>query len=90
MSKPTEKQIKRLIDASQNLAACLARDACRVIVEGPDDMDLLPYLESLPVKTVREFDEALLAITEPEYSDEEADVRRKYEQTMREMREGRS
>lgn len=82
----TDRKVKRLIDASQALAALFTRDACRVIAEGSDNMDLLPYLDELPVKIVREFDEALLAITEPEYSDEEAEVRRKYEQAMKEMR----
>ncbi len=84
----TPKQIQRLIDASENLAACFARGACRIIVEGADDMNLAPYLDDLPVKIVREFDRAICAITHPEFvtDDDEAVARAKYNDAMREMR----
>ena len=40
----TEKQIKRLIDASENLSAYFAQDACRVIAEYPDGANLAEYI----------------------------------------------
>ena len=78
---PSEAQVKRLIDASENLAAYLAMDACRVIAEWPDDANLVPYLENLPVKVVREFDAAVAAIQwgKMDTADAEIAQRRKYE-----------
>lgn len=85
----TEKQIKALIDASHNLAAYFAADACRVIAEWPDDANIVPYLDDLPVKVVREFDRAIFAITEGDMdtADDEAEQRRKYEKALADMRE---
>lgn len=81
-----DKRVKRLIDASHNLCSYLARDACRVIAEFPDDENIVPYLTSIPIRVVREFDAATLALTDPELSDDEAEVRAKYERAMQEMR----
>lgn len=84
----TEKQIKELINASNDLAAYFAADACRVISGWPEDANIVPYLETLPVGIVRKFDRAIYAITEGEMETaaEETEQRRKYEQTMAEMR----
>lgn len=81
-----EKKVQRLIDASHNLCALFARDACRVIMEAPDDENIVPYLTDIPLSVIREFDEATLALTDPDLCGDEADVGAKYEQAMREMR----
>ncbi len=85
----TAKQIARLIDASENLAAYFSMDACRVIAEWPGDDNLVPYLNNLPVKIVREFDEAIADITIGGFSDDEAEIRAKYERAMEETRRAR-
>ena len=85
---PSERQIKRLINASENLAAYFAIDACRVIAEASYNANLAPYLKNLPVTAVREFDEAICAITHPDLitTDEDAVARAKYDAAMAEMR----
>lgn len=87
-TSPTPAQVKALVSASENLAAYFAIDACRVIDEWPGDENLVPYLENLPVKVVREFDEAIAAIQlcEMDSFDEEDEQRRKYEEAMAECR----
>jgi len=78
---PTPAQIKALVEASENLAAYFAMDAFRVIAEWPDDANLVPYLEKLPVKVVREFDNAIASIQHGtmDSAEEETEQRRKYE-----------
>lgn len=88
MTDPTPAQVKRLLDACMNLGAYFAADACRVIAEWPDDENLAPYLQNLPVKVVREFDLALLSIQlgKMDSEDDEANQRTKYDTAMAEMR----
>jgi hypothetical protein len=62
----THEQATRLFEASENLAALLMASACRVIYEAADDHDLLPYLDKLPAKAVRDFDQAVAAIQWPD------------------------
>jgi len=84
----SKKQIEALIRASENLAAYFAADACRVIVEASDDTNIVPFLETLPVKVVREFDLAIYSITEGQMDSagEESEQRRKYEAALAMMR----
>ncbi len=95
MYKYTDKQVQRLISACEDLAAYFAMDAARVIVEWPDDANIVEYLQNLPVKIVRQFDEAVVAITHPDadYSEEHEDdrsLRLRYEAALKEMREARN
>lgn len=84
---PTPAQIKTLVAACEDLAACFARDACRVIAEWPDDANLVPYLDNLPVKLVRAFDDAIAPIAWPDDFPEQDDTQvQKYEAALAEMR----
>ena len=84
---PSPAQIKALVDASENLAAYFAIDACRVIFEWPDDANIVPYLNNLPVKVVREFDNAIACIQHCKMDsfDKEMEQARKYEDAMAEL-----
>jgi hypothetical protein len=62
----THEQATRLFEASEHLAALLMASACRVIYEADDDHDILPYLDKLPAKAVRDFDQAVAAIQWPD------------------------
>ena len=58
----TEKQVLKLIETGESLAAYFSAQACRVIAEWPDDVNLVEHLDNLPVSVVREFDEAIADI----------------------------
>lgn len=89
MAEPeiTEAQAKALFEASENLAAYIAADACCVVAEWPDDANLVPYLDKIPVKVARAFDDAVAAIQwgKMDSAEQEAEQRQKYAQAMDEM-----
>lgn len=88
----TPKQIDALIKASETLAAYFTADACRVIAEWPDEANIVPYLETLPVKAVRDFDRAIYSIQLSQLNGqcEDEEARRKYEAAMAEQRAAES